>query len=488
VTHDLTLEESSQSTAILANAGWLTFGRLAGDILGFLLFVVVSRTFGPEGTGLYAYGFAVSGFVYVVATLGLEDFGVREFARRAAGERHDLLDRLLTAQVVLLTVPVVALVAFLWLSHTSMETATIIVLFSLYQIGLALSRTLFVPAFANQAMAGPAVTELSCRLTGVVLSLCFILVFKWPLVAAIAAFPVAGLLLVVMASRSPRQHLGRGLSVSTRDLPAIVRAAWPFAMAELVFQFYARADVILVLWIVGEAAAGIYASAFKFVEVGLVPLFFLGLAAYPGLSRLAERDGDLTGAYEHLLRNSLFVAGVVSWGLIFVVPSVVGPILGGRFLSVGPLVRIMSILPVLMAVEIASSRVLLATHRPVQRVIRQAWATGINVVLNILLIPRFGSIAAAYTAIVGLLVADGLYLHATRNPRVIGATWACTGMFLIPVLTAIAAGVACVWLGGTEWMLAVATLAVYLVVSGIVGLIPDEATAWLRATGRAADA
>ncbi len=488
MTHDLTLEESAQSTAILANAGWLTFGRLAGDVLGFLLFVVVSRTFGPEGTGLYAYGFAISGFVYVVATLGLEDFGVREFARRAAGDRPDLLDRLLTAQLALLTVPVVALLAFLWLSHTSIEISTIIILFSLYQIGLALSRTLFVPAFANQAMAGPAMTELVCRMTGVLLSLSFILVFKFSLVWALSAFPIAGALLVIAASRSPRHHLGQRLGLSAHDLPAIVRAAWPFAVAELVFQFYARADVILVLWIVGGAAAGIYASAFKFVEVGLVPLFFLGLAAYPGLSRLAGRDDELAAVYNHLLRNSLFVGGLVGWGLVFVVPNAVGPILGDRFLGVGPLVRIMSVLPVLMAIEIASSRVLLATHKPVQRVIRQAWATAINVGLNVLLIPRFGSIAAAYTAIVGLLVADGLYLQATQSPKVIAASWSSVGAFLVPVAAAVAAGALCVWWPAPEWLMAGATLAAYLIAAGIAGVIPNEATAWLRATRRAADA
>jgi O-antigen/teichoic acid export membrane protein len=169
------------------------------------------------------------------------------------------------------------------------------------------------------------------------------------LVVAVGAFPIAGLLLVIVASRSPGRHMPQPLRLSTRDLPAVVRAAWPFAVAELVFQFYARADVILVLWIVGEAAAGIYASAFKFVEVGLVPLFFLGLAAYPDLSRLAERDDALSSAFGQLLRNSLFVAGIVAWGLVFVVPNVVGLILGDRFVGVGPLVRIMAALPPLMA-------------------------------------------------------------------------------------------------------------------------------------------
>ena len=64
------------------NAGWLAGSRLSGDVLNFFLFVVLSRRFGPAGVGAYAYAFSIAGFGYAAASLGLEDYGVREMARR----------------------------------------------------------------------------------------------------------------------------------------------------------------------------------------------------------------------------------------------------------------------------------------------------------------------------------------------------------------------------------------------------------------------
>ena len=39
---------------IVSGAGMLTSARVAGDLASALLFIAVSRTFGVEGTGLYA--------------------------------------------------------------------------------------------------------------------------------------------------------------------------------------------------------------------------------------------------------------------------------------------------------------------------------------------------------------------------------------------------------------------------------------------------
>ena len=470
-------EQLGFASGILSNASWLTFGRLAGDVLGFLLFVVLSRRFGPAGIGQYAYGFAVSGFVYVSATLGLEDYGVREFARLPVAERRRLLGRLLITQFVLLGLLVLGLLAFLLVTRASPEVGAIILLFSGYQIALAVSRTLFVPAFAAQCMVAPALTELICRGLGVAVSLVLVLGVGASLLVTVAAFPAAGALLLIIALRSPKRHLGSIVwTASRQDVWSVVHAAWPFAAAEVVFQFYARADVILVLWIVGEAAAGIYASAFKFVEVGLVPLFFLGLAAYPGLTRLGADGGDrLTLAVDRMVTAVLFVSGLVAWGLVFVVPNVVTPLLGERFQNVGGLVRIMATLPPLMAIEIASTRVLLASHLQVTRVTRQASATGINVALNLLLIPYFGAVAAACSAIVGLIVADVLYLGAIRDAAIVRVFLKQGQKFIVVALVSALAGTVVGRMTASLRVPATISLMGYAAGAALMGLLPHEA-------------
>jgi O-antigen/teichoic acid export membrane protein len=55
---------------VISNAFWLSFGRIAADLLSFVLFAAISRTFGPSGTGEYSYAFAI-------ATLMVPLFGAK---------------------------------------------------------------------------------------------------------------------------------------------------------------------------------------------------------------------------------------------------------------------------------------------------------------------------------------------------------------------------------------------------------------------------
>ncbi len=65
--------------------------RISADVLNFLLFLVVSRRFGPEGMGEYGYGFALAGLVYYAATLGIDEYGVREYSRLPVERRPTLI-------------------------------------------------------------------------------------------------------------------------------------------------------------------------------------------------------------------------------------------------------------------------------------------------------------------------------------------------------------------------------------------------------------
>jgi len=55
---------------VISNAFWLSFGRIAADLLSFVLFAAISRTFGPSGTGEYSYAFAIATLISLTSTAG----------------------------------------------------------------------------------------------------------------------------------------------------------------------------------------------------------------------------------------------------------------------------------------------------------------------------------------------------------------------------------------------------------------------------------
>jgi len=468
---------------IIRNAGWLAGGRLTGDVLNLLLFIMLSRRFGPAGVGQYAYAFSIVGIAYAIASLGLEEYGVREMARRGSAEGRPLLEGLVATQLSVVAVAVAGMAGYLAVSGATAEVATIVALLAGYQLAAALARTLFVPASAEQEMGVPAVTELLSRGAAFLTALLLLVVLRFPLAGVFVAYPAAGLVFAGVAAASARRRLGalrprfsRGLVIETAS------RAWPFAAADILFQLYVRADVLLLTLIIGETAAGLYATSLKFVEVGILPVTFLGVAGLPALSRLFGLDPrEFATAARDLLNSTLLVGGLVAWGLAFIAPSLMVPLLGESFAPAARVVRIMAALALLRAGGATPLRMLLAGHLQVTRLRMFAYATGLNLSLNLILIPLLGVPGAVTAAIVSLFFLDLLYLRSLRGTPGYGMVKATFLRFLVPVAAGLAGGLLVERVSAPAWAPAGVSLLAYLGLATAMGFVPirrrEKATA-----------
>lgn len=475
----------------LVSAAWLSGSRLAVDALGFLVFLAISRRFGPAATGRYSYAFALAGIGYVVASLGLADYGVREYARLAGEARQRVLSTLLATQAAAVGLVAVGFAGYLLLSRPDAETAVLVVLLTASQLGLAAARVLLVPAFAHQAMAAPAVAELACRGTASLVAAGLIGIAGVSLPVALLAYPAAALLMLGFAAGSAARH-GARLAPRLRrgDGGALdtARAAWPFAASEIVYQVYARADVIMLTLLAGAAAAGIYASGLKFVEVAASPVLFVGVAAFPGLSRLFDRDpAGFTAAGAKLLRWTLTLGGLIAWGLVFVVPLVLVPALGHRFEEATRVVRLMAALALLAGVQTTATRILLAARRQVGRLKIQLIGAGLKIGLNAALIPVLGIEGAVAASLAALLCLDVLYLGAVLDwfPR--PKLTRPLGAFGITVAGSAGVAGALLLAGLGQPVAALASLVVLVVSSVATGLAPLPAALPIRRRGAAGE-
>lgn len=457
---------------ILRNAGWLTIGRLIGDAMSFGLFIVLSRYFGPAGIGQFAYGFAIASFAAIFISIGLDEYGVREFARGAAREPARLLGTLLTSQLALLVLVSAGLVAFLIVTRASSSELAIVLLLSAQQAILSFARTFFVPAYAREAMTRPALMEVGCRVGGMLITLVLVVVFQTSLAFSLVGYPIGAIALLVLGAGSGMRHVGvPRMRTSWGEIMRMLSVAWPFGASEMVYLVYTRADLVILTWLSGDAVAGLYATALKFFEVGVLPLYFLGFAAYPALSQLfQQRERTLPAAAGRLVLAFLTLSSFIAWAMVFIVPSVLVPLLGDRFVAAAPVAQLMAILVPLSAIQSALTRVLLATHLQVVKFKLQALTTVLNVVLDVALIPVLGIPGAIAATAIALAVADVCYIRAVRT-RLPGTPMIqAVAIFLVPLVCAALAALIAVWLGWPLWLVASTCLVVFIAVVWVSGL------------------
>jgi O-antigen/teichoic acid export membrane protein len=454
---------------------WLSVGRVGADLVSLVLFTVISRDLGPVATGQYSYAFALGVFVSIIAAAGIDQFGIRQYAQLgASADTAACWRNIVVAQLLQLLSGLALLVlAIVFLSARSASPIVTVEL-SVFLIGWSLSRTFFVPAIAREDMAAPAMLELASRSGASVIALALCLAGVRSLPIIMAAFPVAGVVLVGLAVRNARGHgarLTRG--IRWKDVRATLKASLPFTVCEALGQFYMRADLLLIAQMLGSASAGWYSADLKMVEVGLMPLTLLGTATYPLLSRTAfERGAGFPRLSEEFMRIVLFVSGWLAVGMYCLLPLIIPALLGGRFEPSVGLLPLFAVLAVTKGLEVGLYRILYATGRQNTYMKILAVGTSLIVGLNLVLIPIWGITGAIAAVVAGNVVVDILAVVSLRSdlrPQLI--TMALTRLAAPLVATALVFAA----LEETElnsWVIALAACVTYPLCGVASGLIP----------------
>jgi O-antigen/teichoic acid export membrane protein len=460
----------------ISNTLWLTFSRVLADVLSFLLFVAVSRDFGPAGTGQYSYAFAIGSLVAQAAASGFEEFGIREYVRSAAAARATLWSNILTTQCAQLAIALCGFAVFLLIDRG--RSAPVAVLFELtvFQVAALVARTLFVPAMAAQAMRAPALLDLGCRVSAIVVALALLLL-RTPLALPITllSFPVAAVPLIALAYRNSVSH---GATWRLDPRWSVLRETWQrtahFAGSDALYQFYARTDLLLIAYFLGQERVGLYATDIKFVEVGTIPLVLLGTAVYPVLTAMADGPpAQFISAARDLCRVQLMLSGWLAVGISLLIPMLIVPLFGAEFAPAAQLLPWFSLLALVKGGEIALYRLLYSVRR--QSLYFRALVAGTVVIagLNVLLVPRIGVVGAVQaavlsTACVVLISAAGL---ASRVPwRVFAGLLARLAAALsLTWALVVAAGT----VGAAPWLRAVLGCCLFPAIAAMTGLVPN---------------
>jgi O-antigen/teichoic acid export membrane protein len=215
---------------------------------------------------------------------------------------------------------------------------------------------------------------------------------------------------VVVAFDSPRilRRL-RGGRFELRLQKEIAAFAAPVALAFFAEYVVASADRLLVQIYLGANELGIYAVSYSIADRSVVSVFLaLAIASYPLVVRAYERDGAGAARRQALENGELLMAiGLPALGGFCVASGhiaavLIGPAFAGRAAELMPLIGV--------AVFLASLRAHYFSH--VQHLTNRTWrllialgpAAVLNLVLNVVLLPRVGLMGGVWASVIAYLV------------------------------------------------------------------------------------
>ena len=391
------------------NTSWLLAGRVARMAMAVGAGIVVARYLGPERFGILNYALSFVGLFSFLTTLGQETIMVRELVNRP----HDRDVLLGTSFGMRALGTIIFLVSVGAISQWAVPPETrlvvlVVALAAVWHPFLALTPYLFSRvraggvAFAEcVSVAGSSAFKIAMVLVGASL-----LWFAWGAVIEAALMALA---LVVVYRRIGGRLSGWSFRRSLAGLLLI--DAWPLIVSGLLSVVYMRIDQIMLMYMSGEGAVGVYAAAVRLSESAYFIPAVIVSSLSPAVinarrqSRMIfeRRMGQIFGL---LFAASLAMAIPMSlWA-----DSLVTLAFGEAYQEAGVALAILSFAGVFYFLGAAVNQWLIIEHLQMWSLYRTALGMVVNVGLNFYLIPRYGVEGAAISTLMAYAVAAYLAL------------------------------------------------------------------------------
>lgn len=402
------LHLSDTKEAIVQNLFWAVLGKMINLLSGLLVGIIVARYLGPEQYGLMDYVISYVFLFQSFAIFGLDAIEVREEAR---GQQpfQTIIGTAFVLKLVLSVVFMAAVILTSWWLEADGYTTLLVAVYSLSIVfnTLGVIRNYFTAIVQNEYIVK---AEIARTMIGVGIKVVLLLChasLTWFMVAYMFDFVLVG------SGYIMAYHVKIGRLVEWRfdaDVACfLLREAFPLLLTNIAVIVYQRIDHVMIGQMIDKEAVGYYSVASRFVEVLIYIPMILAQTITPVLVSARERsEEEYIHKGQQFMNLSLwcsFLAAILTSVLSYwVVRYTFGP----EFLPAVAVLQVLSFKAASVALSNTAGAMLVTEGLQRWAILRDGFGCIICVVLNYMLLPRYGIMAAAFVAIASNVAAGYL--------------------------------------------------------------------------------
>jgi O-antigen/teichoic acid export membrane protein len=393
-----------RTSTLVQNAGWMFGGYGVRTVIQGLYFVLIARGLGAQQYGAFVAITALVAIAAPFAGFGAANLLVKNVSRNrsvlAAYWGNGLI--LICASGVAFLVIVVGFARFFLPGSVAVASVLFVGISDLVLLPLVdLAAAAFQAIEMMNRSAQLQVLISGSRLVGI-----FVLLLIRPhpsavewtqiYVLATAATAVFALAALGKQAGAPRHALRR---IGSEFIEGIYFSAGLSAQS-----IYNNIDKTMLSRMVSLDAAGVYAAAYRFIDVAFAPVQSLLSASYPRFFRHGADGIQASRSYGlRLTRPSVIYSLVAAVAMLMGAP-ILPMILGSQFARTAEVLRWLALLPLLKTLHYFMANALTGAGHQGTRTSMQAVVAVFNVLVNLWIIPAYGWRGAAGSS----LASDGL--------------------------------------------------------------------------------
>ncbi len=205
---------------------------------------------------------------------------------------------------------------------------------------------------------------------------------------------------------------------SLRHALETVKASNHYALSNFLGFIYYRVDIIMLSALAGVREAGIYAAAFKLVELVLKFAVVSGRVFAPAIFKASQEPGKAYLVYASMMTRFLAVAGLAS-GVVtfFLAEDLILLLFGESYAASAPVLRILGGVMATRGMMVALQLLLSSVDLHFRRVASLGATVLAHVGANAVLIPLFGAQGAAWAGLFSGVLLIVLYVRSCSGRR-----------------------------------------------------------------------
>jgi O-antigen/teichoic acid export membrane protein len=365
----------------------------------------VVRYLGPEQFGLLSYAISFYGLFSAISILGLESISIRELVKNPES-RDQILGSVFILRLAGSILAIVLILLILVIFKESNNVSILILVVSISAIFQSISVIDYF--FRAEVKARYSVYVMTGSVLVTSVFKIFLIILKAPLIYFAIAFSVEfaamafGFVLVYKYNKLKifNWKFQKNISVN------LLKDSWPLILSGLVIAVYTKIDQVMIKNMLNSTELGYYAVAVKLSEAWYFIPITLSNSLFPAIV-------NAKGIGEEFYNNRMQkLYDILAWiAIAIAIPVsifsylIISIIFGNEFITAAPVLTIYIWAGVAVFLGVASSQYLITENFTKLSFFRTFIGMILNVLLNLILIPAFGIIGAAYATLISYSIA-----------------------------------------------------------------------------------
>jgi O-antigen/teichoic acid export membrane protein len=383
------------SRRIIKNMFSLTLAEFANKGITLIAFAYLARAITPDGFGIIGYASSIIAYFTMFVGLGFDTVGAREIAQDKLNFKK-YVDSIITIRTILSVIAIIILFLFTYFLNKPITVKYVILITGINILSNAfLLNWFYIGIEKMEIIAVRQVISSILNLIGIIL-----------LVRDFSDTLIASLILAATMAINTAWMLiyyckNQGLIKFTIDWPlwkSLFKSSIFIGLTFFIVIIYNNLNMTMLGFMRPFSETGIYNAAYKVILIAILPASIIQNSFFPNLSRLESIEERLR--YTKKYSMLIFLSGTfISFSFFVFANNIIPIVYGNKYNQSIDILRILMITCILMHLSVSYSSALIAWKKEKEVMVAIALGGIVNVILNFLLIPKYGVYGAAISTI-----------------------------------------------------------------------------------------